>query len=481
VRYWRDVQDYHHGILILATTIVWLVKLAPTLDAEPLRPRPIATLPLLMALTAWVIAWRANGDLAHQLLFPVILGLIVCASAGTRVVRSVALPLACLVFAIPVWDFVTPALQWLTVHVTHLLLGIAGVPVIVEESTITLPGGVFAVVEGCSGKRYLVISLAVACFAGAGMRLSGRRRLVLIGLSALAALVANWLRVITIVMAGYLTHMQHYLVRVEHRSFGYVLFAGLVAVVIWLASRLAESVSPRSAVRNASRVEEAPVQAIPRAAWPPLILLLLPVGAELASSPSDGVSVPRIASLPVLTNAWQGPLPPSSSWQPQFHGAAAELRAAYSSAQGDVEIYLNVYGYQQPGRELVQGSNSIVAPMRAIPFARTATTADALRAGKAHPAMRRATDVTGEQWIIAFTHTVGGRLTTTPAQAQFWLGVQSLLGGAPSGTLAIAARCNGNCEQAEQRAIDFWTRESSTLLSLIATDWSRWPRVASQD
>jgi hypothetical protein len=51
-RYWQDVQDYHHGILILGATIVWLLKLAPTLDAEPLRPRPIVAVPLFVALAA---------------------------------------------------------------------------------------------------------------------------------------------------------------------------------------------------------------------------------------------------------------------------------------------------------------------------------------------------------------------------------------------------------------------------------------------
>jgi EpsI family protein len=418
-----------------------------------------------------MMAYRANVDLPHELLFPLILWLVVWAIAGTRVAKRVAPPLAYLIFAIPVWDFVTPALQWLTVQVTHLLLGIAGIPVIVRDWTITLPDGVFAVAEGCSGKRYLLIALAVAGLAGASLKLSSRRLLALIGLAAVAALVANWLRVMTIIVAGYLTHMQHYLVRVEHQSFGYVLFAGLVAGVIWLACRLADS-APAPAVTAPPGIEEVAARTTPSTAWLPLILLLLPVAVELTPSPaSEAATVPRLGSLPVLTTAWQGPLPPSPAWQPEFHGAAAELRAAYASAQGDVEIYLNAYGHQVPGRELVQEKNSIIAPMKALPLFSTTIPAGAA-APKTPPAMRRASDLTGEQWIIAFTYTVGGRLVTTPVQAQFWLGAHGLLGGTPSGTLAIAARCNGNCEQAEQRTIDFWFRESATLLSLIAADWT---------
>lgn len=469
--YWSDVQDYHHGILILGATIVWLVKLAPTLDAEPLRPKPIVVVPLFVALTAWVIAYRANVDLPHELLFPIILWLVVWTAAGVRVARSVAMPLAYLIFAIPVWDFLTPVLQWLTVQVTHLLLGMAGIPVIVRYTTITLPDGVFAVAEGCSGKRYLLISLAVAGLAGAWLKLGNRRLLALIGLAAVAALVANWLRVITIIVAGHLTHMQHYLVRVEHQSFGYALFAGLVAAVIWLACRLADS-APAPAETPAPDIEETAARTTPRAAWLPVILLLFPVAVELTPSPaSEAATVPRIGSLPVLTNAWQGPLPPSPAWQPEFQGAAAELRAAYASAQGDVEIYLNAYGRQVPGRELVQEKNSIIAPMKPVPVFSTPIPAGAA-AANAQPAMHRVADLTGEQWVIAFAYRVGGRLATTPIEAQFWVGAQGLLGGAPSGMLAIAARCNGDCAQAEQRTIDFWSRESPALLSLIAADWS---------
>jgi transmembrane exosortase EpsH len=42
-----------------------------------------------------------------------------------------------------------------------------GVPTQVEGHHVTIPSGHFSIVEGCSGKRYLMISLAFATLAAA--------------------------------------------------------------------------------------------------------------------------------------------------------------------------------------------------------------------------------------------------------------------------------------------------------------------------
>ena len=130
-------------------------------------------------------------------------------------------------------------------------------------------------------------------------------------------------RVTTVIVVGHLSHMQNYLVRVEHRSFGNVLWVLLLIAILWVARRL----SPPG-VAAAQPSNEAP--AIAPARGPPSLLILAPAllllgGAWLAHS--DAQRIPQPASLPplpVAAAAWQGPLPGSAQWWPRYIGAASE-------------------------------------------------------------------------------------------------------------------------------------------------------------
>ena len=53
---------------------------------------------------------------------------------------------------------------------------------------------------------------------------------------AVLSLLANWVRVYVIIEAGYLTNMQHYLVRVSHYWFGWGVFALALVGFFWLTT-----------------------------------------------------------------------------------------------------------------------------------------------------------------------------------------------------------------------------------------------------
>ena len=55
---------------------------------------------------------------------------------------------------------------------------------------------------------------------------------------AALALLANWLRVYTVIEAGYLTDMHHYLVSVSHYWFGWGVFALALVAFFWLSTWL---------------------------------------------------------------------------------------------------------------------------------------------------------------------------------------------------------------------------------------------------
>jgi len=452
---WRDMFDYHHGVVIALIAIVWLWRLGRELDACSVRPVR-AALPLVaVALLIWAIAYRANSELMQQVLFPVIAILAVYAAMGPQVARRAAAPIAYLYFAIPLWEQLLPFLQSLTTTVAEAVLGLMGVPTQVEGHHVTIPSGHFSIVEGCSGKRYLMISLAFAALAGAIERLRWRRMLALLSIAAGLAMVTNWLRVVTIIYAGHVTEMQSYLVAHEHRSFGYALFIPLLLAILWTARRIARAEQPAAAPQV---VAETAVRTRP-ADWALVMALTaLPVLVWARAANQDAGA--QLAAMPVVTGAWQGPLPPAVAWHPRFINPSQERRAAYSVDGQRIEIYMNLYATQSQGRELVFHRNSFAPPEKFTVIRR-------LPARSATPPAVVVADSAGTRWVITHIYEVGGWVTASEPAAQFYYGMHAIVRPVPAGALAVAVRCEDDCNKTEEALDKFWRDHSGELVALV--------------
>jgi EpsI family protein len=173
-----------------------------------------------------------------------------------------------------------------------------------------------------------------------------------------------------------------------------------------------------------------------------------------------GILRPALGAMPVLTNEWQGPLPANERWRPEFIGPSAERRAAYSSAAGRVEVYVNVYGEQEQGRELVFYRNSTTPSEQWSQIGSLPETAATLRA-------KLVVHASQQQWIVAETYHVGGWSTPSAALAQISYGALSLRRPAPAGLIAIAAPCAPDCDSARALLVSFWGAEGERLTGLI--------------
>ena len=76
-------------------------------------------------------------------------------------VRRILFPLAYLLFAVPLGDFLVGPLQDVTAVFTVWALQLTGIPVYLEGRFFYIPTGAFEVAEACSGIRYLIASLAL--------------------------------------------------------------------------------------------------------------------------------------------------------------------------------------------------------------------------------------------------------------------------------------------------------------------------------
>lgn len=457
---WQDLHDYQHGYFIAAASAIWLVIVARRQWSAQPQPDPVGLVLLAVVLFAWVVAISANSQIAHQLLLPLGIWCAVWSATGLAQARHVAAPIAFLYFATPVWDYGLPVLQRLSVAVTETVLGWLGVSAEVHEYMVSIPGGSFQIVEGCSGKRYLMVTLAVAVLAAAIHHMRGLRALSFVLACGALALVANWIRIIIVIYAGHVAGMQTYLVAVEHLTLGNVIFVLLLALVLMLARTLAKE---RPAHRSWASVAVPTRRALPYAAMAAGLL----VAAFAAAYPreTDALAGLSPGGLPLSTGHWQGPLPAEPAWAPSFVGAAGERRASYSSAAGRVDLYVSVYGVQHQGQELIQYANTLLAPgtwHRAWP---QETRPLPSRAPRLASFEARADD--GGLWLLAYLFDVGGWRTSQKPLAQFAYGLRAIRAPVASGVVALAVRCDTDCSAARALAATFWDDMSGPILAML--------------
>jgi len=183
--------------------------------------------------------WRSDIEALQLLLLPLVVLYAVLAAFGTAVTRAVAVPIAFLYFAVPAWNVVlTAPMQSLTVWVTRLLTPLAGLPASFQGNLISFQNGItFEVTPACSGVGFLVQGLAIATLLGALEQAPLGRRLRLLAGMIPVALVANWIRVLTIIELGYSSRMHSTLATTHHVAFGYFLFVVSLAAYVWFATR----------------------------------------------------------------------------------------------------------------------------------------------------------------------------------------------------------------------------------------------------
>jgi EpsI family protein len=470
IAHWWNVYDYHYGFLVGALSLIWLVgerKSAAFRDPQSGRLAPWA---LPIVLVAWLVAVKGNSVLAHQLLLPAVLGAVVFAVGGAGALQRAATPLVYLYFAIPVWDYLVPVLQQATIAAMEVALGVLKIPAVVDNFTVTLPSGKFQIIEGCSGRRYFVVALAIAYAAGVVQHVTWPRRILLLGLAAVLAIVANWVRVLIVIIAGHLTDMRHYLVAVEHQSLGLALFVVLLVAIIVVSVRLQGA----GAVTKASDRGTASGAARKRGPWVIAALSLVAAGVWVSVSPSTSRQTARLAAVPVLLERWQGPFVPDETWHPHFVGASDSVRVAYSSQSGRVEVYLNTYGVQRPGAKLIYFENTLWAPRDWSPVADRSSLGSLPWFGSPAPVVMDARSPSGELWSVSYLYRVGGRSMSHALLAQLSYGVGSLTHAPAAGVVAFATRCANSCEVAHRLLADFWAGPANSLTMLL-------PEVTSAD
>lgn len=357
-----DTVDYSHGSLLLGLSLLLAGR---TLWREPdafgIRPN----LPGAAALVTTALVWgvssllliEVGARLAFWLLFPS----LVLAVSGWHSVRRLWLPLVLLVFGIPVWSVFNEPLRLGTAHVVTWLLGFGGITALLEGSTITLTVGKFYIADNCTGMRQLVVAMPLALlFAGwTGLRVGPG--ILLFACAVGMSFLLNVIRILIVVVAGAMTDMQHYFVKEDHVSLGWVLF-GVGMLVFFLA---ASHLMPRrwlATVEDTATKNRTP----PARASTGLVVgmamaaaLLVPVGVS-ALMAAPVVAADRVLELPAQLGEWASfESREARKSGGRFTGADDEVTGTYiNSGDRPVLVQIALYYSQRPGHEAVAWVNS---------------------------------------------------------------------------------------------------------------------------
>lgn len=362
VEIWNRSDTYAHGFLV-APISIWLIwRNREHLRALPVAPSLLGTLAGGIAGFAWLLGELAGVASVSQFALVGMVIAAVWAVMGTQVARALMFPLGFLFFLVPFGEFLFPTMMDRTTDFIIWGLRLSGVPVYAEGRSLVIPSGQWAVVEGCSGVRYLIASVVVGSLYAYLTYRSLHKRLIFVALSVALPVLANWLRAYGIVMLAHLSD-NRLAAGVDHLIYGWVFFGLVMLALFWVGGRWREDLLPERPPAPAGTAERA-TRRSPRAVlatltitlvilllWPPLLQALNAQGQH------GPVSLPGLQA----DAAWRKVAPDRvPEWKPHYSGMRGELREVWDGGGAPVGLYVAYYRNQRPGEELVNSANRVL-------------------------------------------------------------------------------------------------------------------------
>jgi exosortase len=445
---WLDTgrTTYTHGFAIFAVTcwLLWRKREALSADRVPDDARFAVWWMACLAVSvlAWQLMYRAGVSIGIEVLLPAIIWFAIGAFFGTRAAQIAWFPMAYLVFALTLWDVINPLLQGATVQAVRVLLTLFGVPAYFEGDVVHIPAGNFEIQGGCSGLHFMIVALSIAALMGELRGDGWRRRAQWLLLAGVLALLVNWLRVATIILAGHLTHMQSYVVRESHYGYGWVLFAAAMLAFFLIERRVPLAAAPRCDARPPARAPRVPLA--PTVATALVICLPLLMNAAIARNLSD---LPRTVS-PAAGHSWRAVDPDLESWAPhQLNGDQTD-RAAFMRGDSRVERQIVVYREQRTGKKMGGYASRPQGDAQVLDRA-------GIQVGEQRFAALTI-EAAGRRSLLWVNYRVADRGFDDSTRAQLWYGFNTFALRSPvSRVIAFWSPCEPDCDAADRAIRQF--------------------------
>jgi len=241
---WRhgfDDGTYSHAFLIPFISLYLYYELA---QSGKLQFREaLAFIPaILLMLSCYLLFITSNAQISIGYWVSLLAVFMFSVTMLYRFNWYVVFPATFLIFIFPFWGVLVPILQNISVIAVTYMMSLSGVPTYVEAEIITIPAGVFEIAGGCSGLRYMIVSLAIgSLFIFLNIR-DTKKAALFLSLTILGALLTNWIRITALILIGEYTNMESSLME-DHNSFGWYLYVPFMILLFYWGNKLSHSLS----------------------------------------------------------------------------------------------------------------------------------------------------------------------------------------------------------------------------------------------
>lgn len=467
---WSTNSSYSHGFIVAGVSGLVCYWIRPILNRTQVKPLYWVIPVFVILLFTWVVASLAGLQVGHQLVLPLVGWTGILATLGPGAARLALMPFGYLFLAIPVWGAGNFILQGLTVHAVGWGLDWLSIPALLDGNFVFIASGTFEIADGCGGIHFFIVALATSILFSYLHIGDFRRGALLVLLACGLSMFANWIRVFMIVYAGYVSDMQHYIVKEEHYVWGWFVFAFFLIPFFIIGRRLAGDLE-ESESTNQTRVRpKNPIEThTSLLAVFICVSLMAGTSAWLHLINQESTARPPAIILPQQVGNWRQQSGLADQWQPVFRGADAEALTNYAIGENAVSVYANLYVKQAQGKELIgyynriKGDNSWEEGALSDGFQRPS---NAQPGGASY---MRVTRLTGEERLVLYWYDVDGRLIKSELAVKLAQGFSRIYGSALSGFVAVSAPCEPDCSAAAV-LIDRWLHDfagqSGAILSL---------------
>lgn len=228
-------ESLSHAYPLLVWFLVLLFRVGPIApEAQSRWLDVLFAVALVGASISWFLFHAIQIKILEQLLLLPLLFLSVGFVFGLKRLWQLRFLLVMPLFVLPIWDYLNASLVELASYVVGELVRLVRIPALIDGSSIFIPSGHIMIADGCSGLRYLIISLALGYNISYlnGYREKGLFFALII--AALLGLMANWIRIFVLILVGYHTDMQSSLME-DHEAFGWLIFAAICFPAIYFS------------------------------------------------------------------------------------------------------------------------------------------------------------------------------------------------------------------------------------------------------
>lgn len=361
-------------VLIAFFVILWGSR--TDLDKLPIQPFWWGIVVLLAVGLVWCLGELMQVRTVTYIAVASMIPIAVLTIMGYRWFWALSFPLCFLLLAAPVEGPFVPTLVNWTANFTFLALHATGIPVNREGAFFIVPTGAWSIADSCSGARYLSACLTLGVLYAWSMYHSFFKRLVFVVGAILIGIVGNWIRAYLTILIAHLSDNR--LLRADHGSFGWWLFATLLVIYCWVGWRFRDTNLPTAQPQHLGAVAIsngliATTSAMHGPNHAPTIQILLALALSTATLGGWSLASKNFAPPANAKNefahviniepqkGWSVVQGPSLNWSPELANPRYQYRQSFEKSGRRVDVYIGVFKNQTWNSKLLSSSNRWVS------------------------------------------------------------------------------------------------------------------------